>query len=171
MPLISPSMPDAAVLSPEQKELLARWYPVVVERCRAKLRDPYAADDVAHSVMERLIRELVRGKGYTVEYGVVVHKVIGWKVKEHFAGQSYEAELDAALAEAADDPFEEPEDADLIRRLVADLPDRQREVATLRLLDRLEPDEIAERLGITRNAVDQAWSNAKRKLREKMGHG
>src|SRR5947208_4836287 len=163
-------MPDAAMLSEGQKDLLARWFPVVVERCRVNVRDGHDALDVAQNVMERLLNELARGKTYAVPYQVVVHNVIRWKVKEHFQGRRYDAELDEALA--GGDPFEQLEDEDLLRSLLAGLPDRQGEVASLRLLERLEPDEIAARLGIERNAVDQAWHNAKQKLREKLGgHG
>jgi RNA polymerase sigma factor (sigma-70 family) len=155
-------MPDAATLSSEHTELLARWYPVVRTRCRLRVRDG-SADDVAQNVMERLIRELQRGRIYAVPYRVVVHNVVRWKIKEHFEGRSYEAELDDALASA--DPFAELEGDDWVRSLLAELPDRQREVAELRLLERLEADQIAARLGIERNAVDQAWHNAKAKLR------
>jgi RNA polymerase sigma factor (sigma-70 family) len=155
-------MPNAEALSPEQTELLARWYPVVRTRCRLSVWDG-AADDVAQNVMERLLRELRRGKTYAVPYRVVVHNVVRWKIKEHFEGRSYEAELDEALA--GGDPFEELEGEDLVRSFVARLPERQREVAELRLLERLEIPEIAARLGIERNAVDQAWHNAKAKLR------
>lgn len=161
-------MPDANKLSEDQRETLARWYPVVVSRCRIRLRDPHAAQDVAQSVMERLIAELVRGKRYSLEYGVVVNKVIGWKIKEHFQGIQPEAELDEQLAAAADDPFEEIDDRDFIRWLIVDLPDRQRQVAELRLLERLDRDGRA-RLGIKRNAVDQAWHNAKSELQRKLG--
>jgi RNA polymerase sigma factor (sigma-70 family) len=49
-----------------------------------------------------------------------------------------------------------------------DLPQREREVALLRVVYGLEPGEIATRLSITRNNVDQAWHRAKGKLRERL---
>ena len=52
--------------------------------------------------------------------------------------------------------------------LIADLPDRQREVADLIYREGLSHEQAAERLGITRNAVDQALHNAHRKLAEKL---
>ena len=45
----------------EHARLLATYYPVVVERCRVRLRDPDAYE-VAHRVVERLLRELTAGE-------------------------------------------------------------------------------------------------------------
>src|SRR3990170_5273969 len=85
--------------------LLATYYPVILERCRVRLRDPDAWE-VAHAVVDRLLRELSRGKRYPVPFRVVVHKVIDWKIKEHFTGAPAELEL-AEGDGAADDPIEE----------------------------------------------------------------
>ena len=41
----------------------------------------------------------------------------------------------------------------------------------LRYLERLEIDQIAERLGMKRNAVDQALHRGHRKLRETLTRG
>lgn len=156
-------------LDDEQKDLLARWYPTVLGRCHARLwSDPFAAAEVAHNVMLRLAEELARGKTYAVDFGIVVFKVCEWKVKEYLAGRGYDAELDSDLA-ATGDPFEAVEYEDRVRRLAADLPPGQRQVVELRLLEGLAPDEIATRLGIERNAVDQRWHNAKRTIRGRFG--
>jgi RNA polymerase sigma factor (sigma-70 family) len=52
--------------------------------------------------------------------------------------------------------------------LLAELPQRQREVAELLYREGLSHEQIAERLGLKRNAVDQALHNAHRKLAEKL---
>jgi RNA polymerase sigma factor (sigma-70 family) len=52
--------------------------------------------------------------------------------------------------------------------LLADLPARQREVADLLYREGLSHEQIAERLGLKRNAVDQALHNAHAKLAEKL---
>ncbi len=52
--------------------------------------------------------------------------------------------------------------------LFADLPQRQREVAELLYREGLTHEQIAERLGVKRNAVDQALHNAHAKLAEKL---
>jgi len=48
------------------------------------------------------------------------------------------------------------------------LPQREREVAGLRIVAGVEAAAIATKLGISRNNVDQAWHRAKRKLRERL---
>jgi RNA polymerase sigma factor (sigma-70 family) len=49
--------------------------------------------------------------------------------------------------------------------LLAQLPPRDREVFELTVYGGLTPEQIAERLGITRNAVDQALFRARKHLR------
>ena len=68
----------------------------------------------------------------------------------------------------APDAYAEWEDSHDLGLLIADLPERQREVADLLYREGLSPEQIAERLGIKRNAVDQALHNAHRKLAEKL---
>ena len=64
--------------------LLAKYEPVILGRCMARLRGADAAYDVAQTVMLRLVREFREGKRYPVPYRVVVHQVIGWTLNEHF---------------------------------------------------------------------------------------
>ena len=42
--------------------LIAAWYPVIQQRCL--IRGGAAGDDIAHDVVERLLKELARGKTY-----------------------------------------------------------------------------------------------------------
>ncbi len=159
-------MADGHALDDESKDLLARWYPTVLARCQVRLRhDRFAAAEVAQNVVLRLAEELARGKTYAVDFGVVVFNC-EWKVREYMAGRRQDVELDGELA-AAGNPFEAVEYEDRVRRPVADLPPGQRAVAELRLLQELEPDEIATRLGIERNAVYQRWHNGKQAMRRR----
>jgi RNA polymerase sigma factor (sigma-70 family) len=144
-------------------ELLASYYETIRTRLLVRLpRDD--ADEVAHRVVDRLIGELARGKTYSVPFRVVVHQVIGWKLKEHFAERRHEP-----LPEEPDLPDETAEDPDeriALAQMLADLPPRSREVLELRYLDGLEIVQIAERLSMTRNAVDQALFRGRRRLKE-----
>ena len=63
-------------------------------------------------------------------------------------------------------PFEDDE---ALADLFAELPEGSRRVLELRYREGLEIDEIAERLGMTRNAVDQALHRGHSKLRERIG--
>src|SRR6476659_9413337 len=74
-------------------ELVESYYGVIVKRCQARTKSDGEAFDVAADVVIRLLSELKVGKRYTVPFRVVVHKVIGWKLAEHFAGRSQHAAL------------------------------------------------------------------------------
>jgi DNA-directed RNA polymerase specialized sigma24 family protein len=70
---------DAALLAHgEHARLLAKYEPVILGRCVARLHGHPDAEDVAQDVKVRLWKELSAGKAYGVPYRVVVHKVIGW---------------------------------------------------------------------------------------------
>ena len=162
---------DAKLLaSGDLQTLWEHYLGVVFDRCRAKL-PAHDADDVASNVALRILEELGRGRVYRFPFRVIVHMVTTWKIKEHFEPKKWTSvELDERLA--SDDPFRDLEndldfatDVDL---LLKGLAPREREVAILRIVHDLSPGEIASRLRITRNNVDQAWNRAKRKLVERM---
>jgi RNA polymerase sigma factor (sigma-70 family) len=150
----------------EYARLVESYYGVIVKRCQARTKSDGDAFDVATDVVIRLLGELKAGKRYGVPFRVVVHKVIGWKLADHFAGRSRDAGLgDDVVDDGAFDSADEQQD---LMTLLEGLPHREREVAGLRIVAGLEPTAIAARLGISRNNVDQAWHRAKRKLRERL---
>ncbi|HXV57730.1 MAG TPA: sigma-70 family RNA polymerase sigma factor [Gaiellaceae bacterium] len=148
--------------------LLATYYRVVVERCRLRLPDADAYE-VAHNVMERLLRELTAGKRYPVPFRVVVHQVTTWKIKEFQTRGRVELLPEDWDPPSGDDPFEPFEQGHDLLALFAGLPARVREVMELRYLEGLEIGEIARRLGISRNAVDQALHRGHATIRESVG--
>lgn len=150
----------------EYAKLVESYYGVIVKRCQARTRSEGEAFDVAADVVIRLLGEVKSGKRYPVPFRVVVHKVVGWKLAEHFAGRSKDVELGEEPID--DSAFQAVEDRRDLMSVLEGLPQREREVALLRILCGLEPSEIAARLSITRNNVDQAWHRAKGKLRESL---
>src|ERR671934_2330193 len=78
--------------------LVESYYGVIVKRCQARTNSDGEAFDVAADVVIRLLGELKAGKRYGVPFRVVVHKVIGWKLAEHFAGRSRDVELGGDIA-------------------------------------------------------------------------
>jgi RNA polymerase sigma factor (sigma-70 family) len=152
----------------EHKLLLAGYFHAVRERCFLRLRDRDAGDEAAQQVFERLAGELSRGRTYPVPFRVVVHMVTDWTLRGFYAGAKDEASLPEAWDPAAPDAFAPVDERLDLERLFGELPSRQREVAELLYREGLSHDEIARRLGVTRNAVDQALHNAHRRLAEKL---
>jgi RNA polymerase sigma factor (sigma-70 family) len=151
----------------DTKRLWAGYFDPVFQRCLFKLRNRDAADEVRQAVFVRLIDEHARGRTYSVPYRVVVWKVTDWTVKEYYAGTPLTVPLPEGWDPVApgDDHAEWAESHDLAT-VLAGLPTRQREVCELRYLEGLEHDQIADELGMKRNAVDQALHNAHAKLKE-----
>jgi RNA polymerase sigma factor (sigma-70 family) len=151
--------------------LLAAYHQIIVGRCIARLRGDDAAYDVAQNVMLRLLTEFRRGKRYSVPYRVVVHQVIDWTLKEHFQEQDTSAPLPEGWEPAVEDSSEVVLSRYYLTDLFASLPRDTRKVLELRYIAGLEIEQIAERLGLKRNAVDQALHRGHAKLREFLAHG
>ncbi len=162
---------DSLLESGDNARLLARYEVVIHQRCVAALRGHVDAEDVAQDVKLRLFRELQSGRRYPVPYRVVVHNVIGWTVKDYFAGRDTTAPLPEGWLGDPGDPIGEADERFSLEALFAGLPERQRQVCELRYLEGLEIEEIAGRLGVKRNAVDQALHNAHKKLRPALTGG
>ncbi|MBD0291865.1 MAG: sigma-70 family RNA polymerase sigma factor, partial [Thermoleophilia bacterium] len=129
------------------------YYPVILDRCRLRVRGA-EADDVAGAVVERLLAELKAGKTYSVPFRVVVHKVIEWKVKEFFRHGGV-AELPEEWDAAAPDAFEAWEAEHDFEAWIAPLPERTQQAFRYRYLEGLEAAELGERLGLEANAAHQ----------------
>jgi RNA polymerase sigma-70 factor, ECF subfamily len=163
---------DTRLLERGQIEyLLAKYHDVVVGRCVARLRGHPDAEDVAQNVKLRLFREFQRGKRYgDTPFRVVVHQVVGWTLAEYFDGRPTDIELLEDWRPDVADESEHVEADFYVEGLFAELPERQRQVLELRYLSGLDHEEIARRLGMTRNAVDQALYNGHEKLRQALVH-
>ena len=149
---------DRRLLGAVRSQLLVEsYYGVILDRCRARLRTEGDAVDVAADVVIRLLTELKRGKTYAVPFRVVVHQVTTWKVKEFFTqveapwsswndllpsshdgGSAIESDLGPRAA---------------VRRLATTRSRRSRRSCWR---SGMEITEIAARLGLKRNAVDQS---------------
>ena len=152
----------------EHKLLLAGYFHAVRERCFVRLRDRDAGDEAAQRVFERLAAELARGRTYRVPFRVVVHMVTEWTLRGFYPAVKQDDSLPDGWAPEAPDAFEHVDERLDLELLFADLPARQREVAELLYREGLSHDQIADRLGVKRNAVDQALHNAHAKLAEKL---
>jgi RNA polymerase sigma factor (sigma-70 family) len=147
--------------------LLAIYEPVIRARCIARLKGHLAADDVAQNVLERLLGEFRRRKRYgETPYRVVVHKVIDWTLKDYFGSEPTHVPLPEGWEPPAEDTSGEMVSRYYMASLFDGLPERQRQVCELRYLEALDHEQIAARLGIERNNVDQALHRGHARLRE-----
>jgi DNA-directed RNA polymerase specialized sigma24 family protein len=150
----------------EHAALLRSYYETIIQRCNVRCRTRDEALECAQTVVVRLLSELKRGKRYSVPFRVVVHKVIEWTTKGFYAGGGVvPGELREDLP-VDGNPIADAETRYDLERALAALPEGDGEVASLRLLEGIEIDEIAERLGKTRNAVDQALHRSRKKLQD-----
>ncbi len=154
--------------SGDHELLLAAYFHPVRDRCFLRLRSRDAGDEVAQQVFARLLSELRRGKRYAVPFRVVVWMVVDWMLKGFYAGAKEDGSLPEDWEPSDADAYAEWEADHDLGLLFADLPQRQQQVLELRWRRGLEPQRIADQLGIERNAVDQALHNGHRKLKEKL---
>ena len=146
--------------------LVESYYGVILDRCRARVWPEADAIAAAAEVAIRLLSELKRGRRYRVPFRVVVHKVIGWKIQEHFEPcKVQEVELEEWLKEASTDSETELEGDFGFEALLEGLTELEQEVMRLRYVDDLDFQEIATRLGKEPNAVHQIHHRALTKLR------
>jgi RNA polymerase sigma factor (sigma-70 family) len=163
---------DAKLLAAgEYAFLLAKYEPVIIGRCIARLHGHADADDVAQDVKLRLWAELRAGKEYPVPFSVVVHQVIGWTIADYFGGRP----TDVPLPEDCDagdpsDALGELLDRNVVASMLDGLEGRTRAVMELRYLERLDVDQISERLEMEPNAVHQALHRGQRKKVERRYH-
>ena len=158
---------DTRLLEADEFSLLVEsYYGVMLDRCRARIWPEADALAVAAEVAIRLLSELKRGRRYRVPFRVVVHKVIGWKIQEHFEPcKVQEVELEEWLKEASTDSETELEGDFGFEALLGGLTELEQEVLRLRYLEDLDFQEIATRLGKAPNAVHQIHHRALTKLR------
>jgi len=100
---------------------------------------------------------------------VVVHQVTRWTLADFFAGRRTDSPLPDDLQVGTDDPGDRVVSELWLREVVDRLPDSERAACTLVYLEGLSPEQAAERLGTTRNNVDQRLFHARKRLRELIG--
>lgn len=152
-------------------EIIAKYYDDIRNRVYVRLvaERRQFADDVTQRVLMRLWSELSRGRTYAVPFRVVVANIIGWECQRPLAGLAWDAEGEFPSQWDPADPKAEVDDMVTLvdfQQLLDALPERQRQVAQMCWIDGYRPAEIADRLGMQRNAVDQALFLARTRLRE-----
>jgi RNA polymerase sigma-70 factor, ECF subfamily len=158
------------------REVLETIRPIVVRYCRARVgtaeRSGLSADDVAQEVCLAAITALPRYKDQgrpflAFVYGIAAHKVADAHraagrnrsdptdvVPERFSGEAGPEQL--AI---------EGESAERMNKLLAVLPEKQREILILRVVVGMSAEETAEAVGSTPGAVRVAQHRALARLK------
>jgi RNA polymerase sigma-70 factor (ECF subfamily) len=161
------------------REVLEIIRPIVVRYCRARVgtteRSGLSADDVAQEVCLAAITALPRYKDQgrpflAFVYGIAAHKV----ADAHRAAARNRADptdvvperysLEAGPEQMALDS----ESAARMNRLLAVLPEKQREILILRVVVGMSAEETAEAVGSTAGAVRVAQHRALARLKEEI---
>ena len=149
------------------EELLAAYVDLIRARCRNRC-GPHG-DDVAQQACLRLWRELSAGKHRggakpfrEIVNGVVAFACKGWEGSTLGRDAPIEEWTTEHTGSATNDVADETITRINVEAFVDSLAAGDGEVARLRLIELLEIDQIAERLGKTRNAVDQALFRIRR---------
>jgi RNA polymerase sigma factor (sigma-70 family) len=149
--------------------LLAKYELVILARCIKGTRSAHDGQDVAQDVLFRLYREFDAGKRYPgLPFRVVVHQVTKWTLADFFAGRRTDVPLPDELDLSGEDVGERVVSELWLRDLIAQLPDVERAACSAVYIEGLSPEQAGERLGTTRNNVDQRLYHARRRLRELM---
>ncbi|RUP28037.1 MAG: sigma-70 family RNA polymerase sigma factor [Mycolicibacterium sp.] len=162
------------------RKVLETIRPIVVRYCRARFgvgeRQGVSADDVAQEVCLAVITALPRyqdqGRPFLAfVYGIAAHKV----ADAHRAAGRNRAEATDALPDRASTdlgPEQLAIDADAaarMNRLLAVLPEKQREILILRVVVGMSAEETAEAVGSTAGAVRVAQHRALARLKAEIG--
>lgn len=157
-------------------QLLGAYYTFIRNVARGRLRgaaDPHHdAEEVAQDVMRRLAHALANKRSFNKPFRQVVLDNIDWQLKDYWKSPARRDDSDPHdLAELpaqqrAPEPLPSPaqQARDFAARLDG-LPERDRAIVLERLYVGRTPDEIAQRLGVSRAACDTASSRAFAKLR------
>lgn len=152
------------------EELIRRFRPGLVAMMRARTRDPQAAPELAHDTLLAVIAAARQGRIREPErLAGFVHGIAKNVLASHFRRRGYEPNT---VALEADCPAPAPDDSaarerwEMALRAVAELPQADREVLQLSLVQGLAPTEIAARLGLTADTVRMRKMRATRRASE-----
>jgi RNA polymerase sigma-70 factor (ECF subfamily) len=151
-------------------ELFRRHYQTVRRACARRLHDIREADEVAQAAFVRAYERLDRCTGDR-RFGAWVQVIANNLCVDHMRAAARTTPSDEVGNDSAEPAENAPENAVLraeqavlIQRALAALPDRQRDVVVARDVDGRRPPEIAAALGLSLGAVDSLLLRARRRL-------
>lgn len=158
------------------QKVLETIRPIVLRYCRARIgtaeRSGLSADDVAQEVCLAAITALPRYKDQGRPFLAFVYGIAAHKVADAYRamGRNQSDATDTLPDRASGDPGPEQlaldsEAAARMDRLLAVLPEKQREIVILRVVVGMSAEETAEAVGSTAGAVRVAQHRALTRLK------
>lgn len=151
-------------------QLLAMYGLELARHIRRLVRDDAAAEDLLQETLLRAHRALTR-LGPRVNERAWLYRIATNTSLNHLRSQARERRaldrvaLESDRAAPPGDSADVEQRRDLLWRLVAELPERQRVALTLRVADELDYADIAERMGCSVEAARAHVYQATKKLR------
>lgn len=133
----------------------------------AIVRDEHDAEDITSEVFSRLPRALTRYRSSATPFAAWLLRVARNAALDHLRAQRSvpRAEVHAVTEVAESSGFERRAD---LRAAFASLPPDQRQVMLLRLVAGMSPNEVAEELGRSVDAVHALQHRARRRMRREL---
>lgn len=161
------------------EKVLGTIRPIVLRYCRARIgsaeRSGLSADDVAQEVCLAAITALPRYKDQgrpflAFVYGIAAHKVAdAYRAMGRNQADATDTLPDRASPDAGPEQLAMDSDAAArMERLLAVLPDKQREIVILRVVVGMSAEETAEAVGSTAGAVRVAQHRALARLKSEL---
>jgi RNA polymerase sigma-70 factor (ECF subfamily) len=159
--------------------LFERYDSVLAVYANRFLHSQDRANDIVQDVFVRLWEERsrlnIRGSGKAYLYAAVRNRALDaikhdrmeHRWQEAFIGGGFSPSMGTPSREG-DEALEMGELEAAIRIAISQLPERARQIATLRWYDKLSRAEIAEIMGITVGTVNKQLTLAARAMREKL---
>ena len=156
-------------------QLVSRHHGSVYRVAFGILRDEDGAADVAQETFLKAVRGLKGFRGdssfKTWILAIAANEARGVLRK---AGRRKELALEtigpvASTEASADDTMERAEDVSQVRKLLSDLPEKQKQAVTLRIFEELSFREIGAIIGSSEGAARVNYHHGIRRLREMLG--
>lgn len=139
-------------------------------------KDPSTAEELTQETFYQAYVSLHRFRGgsdiFTWLASIAKHVYFKYMKKQHMnADESYAELLSGAWSDADDDPahaLDRKELARSVRRAVASIPEKHRNVVILRAYADMSFTEIGKALGMTENSAKVIYFRAKKKMMEEL---
>lgn len=153
--------------------LVAKYLPRVVSIARGVVRNAHDAEDLAQEAFVKAYEHIGRFRSGEA-FGPWIYRIVtnaALDVVKHRTKFRHETIADSEPAARRDDAEVPAMASEMARRIdiaIEELPDMQRIVARLYLVEELGHDEIASMTGLSEGTIRSHLSLARKKLKEKL---